>query len=79
MKKVLTAAIGLFLVITLYSQDRPPHSELENPAIQGINKELPRASFVSYESKELALKNNNEASSRFISLNMSWKVCGMIF
>jgi beta-galactosidase len=73
MKKVLTAAIGLFLVITLQSQDRLPHPELENPAIQGINKELPRASFVSYESKELALKNNNEASSRFISLNGTWK------
>jgi beta-galactosidase len=63
----------LLIATTLHAQDRQPHPELENPAIQGINKELPRASFVSYESKELALKGNKETSARFASLNGTWK------
>lgn len=71
--KFKLAFLGMFLSLTIQAQDRPPHPELENPAIQGINKELPRASFVAYESKELAVSNNREASSRFTSLNGTWK------
>lgn len=71
--KLKLSILGVFLGLTILAQDRLPHPKLENPAIQGINKELPRASFVSYESKELALKNNREASERFASLNGTWK------
>lgn len=73
MKKSIILLLGLlFAAVTLHAQDRPPHPELENPAIQGINKELPRASFISYENKELALKNDKKTSSKFHSLNGTW-------
>ncbi len=65
--------LGGLLGSSLFAQDRPPHPELENPAIQGINKELPRASFYSYSDRELALTNNREASDRYTSLNGTWK------
>jgi beta-galactosidase len=71
--KFKLAFLGMFLSLIVQAQERPPHPELENPAIQGINKELPRASFVSYGSRELALKNNRDASERFASLNGTWK------
>lgn len=71
--KFKLAFLGMFLSLTIQAQDRPPHPELENPAIQGINKELPRASFVSYASKELAMKSSREASERYASLNGTWK------
>ena len=73
MKKLFVFLLGAFCVLILNAQDRPPHPELENPSLQGINKELPRASFISYESKELALNNDREASERFASLNGTWK------
>lgn len=62
----------LFLVAAINAQDRPPHPELENPAIQGINKEEARAAFVSYESREAALQNERENSSQWQSLNGTW-------
>src|SRR5690554_2645828 len=62
----------LFLVAAINAQDRPPHPELENPAIQGINKEEARAAFVSYESREAALQNKREKSSQWRSLNGTW-------
>lgn len=62
----------LFLVAAINAQDRPPHPELENPAIQGINKEEARAVFVSYESREAALQNEREKSSQWRSLNGTW-------
>ena len=62
----------LFLVAAINAQDRPPHPELENPAIQGINKEEARAAFVSYESREAALQNEREKSSQWRSLNGTW-------
>lgn len=73
MRNLIILILGILFVTGNKAQDRPPHPELENPAIQGINKELPRASFVSYESKELALKNDRTASERFASLNGNWK------
>jgi beta-galactosidase len=64
---------GMLLVAILQAQDRPPHPELENPAIQGINKEYPHATFISYENRETALTNDKNKSSRVISLNGVWK------
>lgn len=68
----------LFLLSSLISstdilaQDRPPHPELENPAIQGVNKEYPHASFISYANREAVLSNDKK-SSNLIMLNGTWK------
>ncbi|MBN2012222.1 DUF4981 domain-containing protein [candidate division KSB1 bacterium] len=73
MKKLYFLLSGIFMITMLQAQERPPHPELENPAIQGINKEAPHATFISYETKEAALANDRTASSRFLSLNGVWK------
>jgi beta-galactosidase len=73
MNKFIIILLGLFPIIVVQAQDRPPHPELENPAIQGINKEKPRASFISYASRENALANDKSKSSRLILLNGTWK------
>lgn len=68
----------LFLLSSLISstdilaQDRLPHPELENPAIQGVNKEYPHASFISYPNREIALSKDKN-SSTLIMLNGTWK------
>ncbi len=64
---------GFLMAASLFGQDRPPHPELENPAIQGINKEDPRASFFSYTSRENALTGDKSKSSRILSLDGTWK------
>lgn len=73
MKRLMLLFLGVLLFTGINAQDRPPHPELENPAIQGINKEDARAYFVSYENREAALKNDKHKSSRFIGLNGTWK------
>ena len=73
MKRIFHLLGFLFFITSLQAQDRPPHPELENPAIQGINKELPRASFISYDSREAALRNDQSTSSRILSLNGTWR------
>lgn len=73
MRRFIFSICIIFLFTNIQAQDRPPHPELENPAIQGINKELPRASFLSYKNRELALKNDKLNSSQFLSLNGIWK------
>ena len=73
MKKIMILICGLFLTAVLNAQVRHPHPELENPSIQGINKLNPRASFISYDSRENALLNEKNKSSRLISLNGIWK------
>ena len=60
-------------MVTLGAQNRPPHPELENPAIQGINKEYPHATFISYDNRESALSYDKRKSSRVISLDGTWK------
>jgi beta-galactosidase len=73
MRRLLFLLLGMLFITVLEAQDRPPHPELENPAIQGINKEDPRAYFVSYENREAALNNDKFKSSRFIGMNGTWK------
>lgn len=73
MKSVYLLLLIILFATGLSAQDRPPHPELENPAIQGINKEDARAYFVSYENRDAALRNDKHASSRFIGLNGTWK------
>jgi hypothetical protein len=43
---------------------------LENPAIQGINKEPPHATFISFDTRENALINDKSKSEYLISLNL---------
>jgi len=50
-----------------------PHSELENPAIQSINKEAPHSTFFSYSNREVAIADIKENSQNIISLNGIWK------
>jgi beta-galactosidase len=73
MKKISILVFGLLVTMALHAQDRPPHPELENPAIQGINKEYPHATFISYGNRETALTNDKTKSSRVIMLNGTWK------
>ena len=73
MRQLSSLIGGLLLFTSLQAQDRPPHPELENPAIQGINKEYPHATFISYDTRENAILNDKSKSSRVIILNGIWK------
>ncbi len=73
MKRMNSIIAGLLTAIIISAQERPTHHELENPSIQGINKEYPHASFISYENRETALTNDKSKSSRVIPLNGIWK------
>ncbi len=55
----------------VYAQENMP--DWENPQIFGINKEKTRATFVPYQSKEAAVKNNYEDSQWYLSLDGVWK------
>lgn len=72
-KKLVLFIFSLVFITVIRAQDRPPHPELENPAIQGINKEYPRASFISYDNREQALTNKKVESPRLLSLDGIWK------
>lgn len=79
---ILSLLITLFAVQTsnilcqtvgkLFEIHQPDH-ELENPLVQSINKELPHATFMSYQDRESALNDDKEKSQWFISLNGFWK------
>lgn len=73
MYKLYHLAVILFFFVSLQAQNRAPHPELENPAIQDINREDPRASFISYENSDKALLGDKTRSTRFKSLNGVWK------
>ncbi|MBN2201454.1 DUF4981 domain-containing protein [bacterium] len=73
MRPIFWIVGGMIATAAVQAQDRPPHPELENPAIQGIRKESPRASFVSVENRETALRNDRSRTSRLILLNGTWK------
>ena len=45
----------------------------ENPAIFSINKEAPRATFISYQNEEAALSFKPESSDYYKLLNGNWK------
>lgn len=72
-KNSIAFFMWLWLATTLQAQDRPTHPELENPAIQGINKEYPHSTFISYDDRETAIVNDKSKSSRVILLNGIWK------
>lgn len=72
MRKTLILLLTILYVTISNAQDRPPHPFIENPAIQGINKEDARASFVSYANREASLNDDKTESSRLLNLNGTW-------
>jgi len=61
----------LFLFVhNVSAQDLPAW---QNPDIVQVNREKPRASAFSYESIELAMIDEKEQSSNYLSLNGTWK------
>ena len=73
MNMLIILLLGILSITVLKAQDRLPHPELENPAIQGINKEPPHATFISFDTRENALINDKSKSEYLISLNGTWK------
>lgn len=71
------AAVLLFLILSagngLKAQERKPDPIFENPAIQEENRLPMRASYVPYESRELAKADDRSKSDRFMTLNGTWK------
>jgi len=63
--------ILLFIADTLIAQ--PNQTDWQNPSIIDNNKEAPRASFMLYNSKQAASKDEYAASPYYFSLNGAWK------
>jgi len=55
-----------------YSSASPSKKEFENPLINGINRLPARATSISYDSYNMALKAERKASTRHQSLNGTW-------
>ena len=74
MKRVISKNLISFLIL-IFSHNgisQTLDSILENPQVVSINKLPARATYFPYESIDLALNGQMEASSRFISLNGDW-------
>ncbi len=65
--------LSLFLFLAGISFMSGQVPEWENPGIFGINKEASRATFLPYESEQLAVADNYSSSLYFLSLNGTWK------
>ena len=63
----------LFVFFVQYGLCQQANSDWENPALIDINKEAPRASFMLYENKSDAQKDDVNASSYYQSLSGTWK------
>ena len=74
MKRVISKNLISFLILIFshYGISQTLDSILENPQVVSINKLPARATYFPYESIDLALNGQMEASSRFISLNGDW-------
>ncbi|GAA4230307.1 hypothetical protein GCM10022291_00110 [Postechiella marina] len=62
-------SIFLFISLSTFSQQ----NDWENPLVNQINKLPAKATFYSFETEELAIKNIREASKFYKSLNGDWK------
>lgn len=69
---IVTMITYLFSSIISCQPKRLPHNELENPAIQNINKEAPHSTFFSYSNRVNAIADIKENSDNFLSLNGIW-------
>ncbi len=66
----LCVTLLLFFSTTLFSQSKP---EWQTVDVVAVNKEKPRASFMSYATQSQADNNRYEASPYYYSLNGTWK------
>ena len=81
MRFLLTAVIGLFLIMGRGTSPSPQNSaapgqvpEWENPKIFSVNAELPHVTFLPYADETSALKNDKKASPFYQTLNGTWKL-----
>ena len=72
-QKTICLSILWFFGMGLNSHAQTLDPVIENPAVIGINKLPPHASFFGYESLELAQAGIPEESDRYLSLNGTWK------
>ena len=70
--KHLTFLLLLLLPVFLYAQEITPNY-WENPALTGINNELPSATFIPFSTEKEALVNDWSASPWYKLLNGTWK------
>ena len=72
---VITLGVGLAAAgwYNGTSAQAPPPLEWQDPAIVGVNKEPPRATFTTYPDEALARAGRREASPFYKSLNGDWK------
>jgi beta-galactosidase len=73
MKSLMPIFITLFLLGSITAQNRLPHPELENPAVQGINKEQPHSTFMTFSTREAAMEDDVTKSPWHLILNGTWK------
>ncbi len=65
--------IMLFLISSVFSQLDAQQNDWENPAVNQINTEAPRASFYPYQDQESAASDRPEMSRFYQLLNGNWK------
>ena len=74
MMRILSLLLSVIILGSCGTGDPEMKQELHGDhTVFAVNKLPPRASFIAYETKELAEQNKPEASERFISLNGEWK------
>lgn len=61
------------LAATVFAQQKDRYADITDPELTGINKEAPRASFISYKDEISALKNVPTSGAYYQSLNGKWK------
>lgn len=70
MKNLFSTLLLTLTALSITAQELP---EWRNNQIVGVNKYPPRTTFMSYTSREEALKNDYKASKYYIPLNGVWK------
>ena len=68
-----TAAAAADPLLPIQPQISPDRPEWENPAVNGIDKLPARATGFPFENRTIAIARDMRASSRFLTLNGSWK------
>ncbi len=70
MKNSILFVLANFLFCLCLQSQTP---EWDNPLVNQLNKEYPRADFYHYPNEKIALSNNHSASSWFMQLNGEWQ------
>ena len=86
MKSFIVSIIGVIFILNtnIFAVDpnsalkvenilNPTYKEWENPELIEINRELPHAHFIPFESNKLAVQGIPEKSNYYQSLNGTWK------